>query len=85
MDVEKVVETLNFMMFFTFTAKEVVLDPDANVHVDADADAIAHPDANVHVDAAAVKTFQAMVYVPLFADLELEEWRFKPLPVATGA
>ncbi|CAI9095856.1 OLC1v1031883C1 [Oldenlandia corymbosa var. corymbosa] len=40
-------------------------------------------------DAAApapMRTFQAMVYKPLHGDLELVEWRFKPVPVSsTGA
>ncbi|CAI9097604.1 OLC1v1034073C1 [Oldenlandia corymbosa var. corymbosa] len=67
-DVEKVVETINFLMLLTFTAKEVVDDSDA-----------------ADDDAAAVRAFQAMVYVPVNGvdELELLEWRLKPVLVST--
>ncbi|KAH6823531.1 hypothetical protein C2S53_012293 [Perilla frutescens var. hirtella] len=69
LEVERVVLTSTWTKLLTFTAKEVVT---SNAHYDPDID-------------VSVKTIQATVHECFDYSLELEQWRFKPFPLAMDA
>lgn len=68
LEIEKVVVTSTWTKLLTFTAKEEVVSNGCS-------------DVDVDVDGC-VKTIQAMVHEDFDYSLELEQWRYKPLPVA---
>lgn len=70
-DVERVVLTSTWTKLLTFSAKEEVM---RNAYADFESDSEVEGDASI-------KTIQAMVHECFDDSLELEQWRFKPLPV----
>ncbi|XP_057785492.1 uncharacterized protein LOC131003043 [Salvia miltiorrhiza] len=71
-EVERVVLTSTWTKLLTFTAKEEVM---RNACADFESDSEVDGDASI-------KTIQAMVHECFDDSLELEQWRFKPLPLA---
>ncbi|KAG6408769.1 hypothetical protein SASPL_131841 [Salvia splendens] len=70
-EVERVVLTSTWTKLLTFSAKEEVM---RNACADFESDSEVEGDASI-------KTIQAMVHECFDDSLELEQWRFKPLPV----